>query len=101
MPAGRAFATIRPRWRRPPERPAREFQTMKPSRPADLGSLYRLQVVVLAVSFVIAASVAPDVAGPFVARVMASIERQAARLLPRLQALRVAAATLPQAVQNR
>ena len=74
---------------------------MKPSRPANLGSLYRLQVVVLAASFTVAASVAPDVAGPFVARVMEAIERQAANLLPRLHALRVAAAALPQAVQSR
>ena len=74
---------------------------MKPSRPANLGSLYRLQVVVLAASFMVAASVAPDVAGPFMTRVMEAIERQAADLLPRLQALRVAAAALPQAVQSR
>ena len=74
---------------------------MKPSRPADLGSLYRLQGFVLAVSFAIAAGVAPDAALPLAERFLAALERQVDRLAPHLEALRVAAANLPQAVQSR
>ena len=67
---------------------------MRPPRPAELGSLYRLQGLVVAVSFAIAAGVAPDPAGSLVSRALETVQRHAASLSPRLQALRVAAANL-------
>jgi hypothetical protein len=74
---------------------------MTTPRPADLGSLYRLQGLVVAVSFAVAAVVAPDAAGPLVARALAAVERQMAVLSPRLQALRLAATNLAPGTQTR
>ena len=67
---------------------------MTTPRPAQLGSLYRLQGLVVAVSFAIAAGVAPDAAGPLASRALEAVQRHAAALSPRLEALRVAAANL-------
>ena len=67
---------------------------MTTPRPADLGSLYWLQGLVVAVSFAIAAGVAPDAVGPLVSRALETVQRHAAALSPRLKALRVAAINL-------
>lgn len=68
--------------------------TMTTPRPADLGSLYRLQGLVVAVSFAIAVGIAPDAAGPLATQAMAALQRHAAAVSPRLEALRVAVANL-------
>jgi hypothetical protein len=96
MPAPARFATMRVAVGHVARAPAclPRTLTMTTPRPANLGSLYRLQGLVVAVSFAIAAGVAPDAAGPLVSRALATVQRHADALSPRLQALRVAAANL-------
>jgi hypothetical protein len=96
MPAGAGFATMRDAAGHVDRAPASlpRTLTMTTPRPAPLRSLYRLQGLVVAVSFAIAAVVAPDAAGPLVAQALEALQRHAAAVSPRLEALRVAAANL-------